>query len=218
MTRRTSVLVALILSAHLAFQSPPAAAAETSHFRLSGHSLIGVWLTTETCWVAVTTVRFVSSVIQTDGQPQVAPGLLVDVDFTYVCGPGGEGDPERFVLTGFIPAATWWIRGDLGVATLSGKVIVSDGAGVSLPVAVNLSFAATGELATVHDTFQSSAEGTVVTSRFRFSRREAQASGSVVAKFPVSTGDLTVNLTGGYPSLEGSIGKDVFGSSTVTKN
>jgi hypothetical protein len=217
MKTHTSALVALTLSATLAMGTSTADAAETSHFKVAGNSLIANFLAfaPDNCWVASTRVELAESVVWTKGKPMPNPTVLVDVEYSNSCGPGGESDPEHIVLTGFATSSTWWMRGDMGAATLSGTVLVGpEGSVGTIPVVFNLAFTATGPATGAQDTFHSNSGGIVFNSSFKFSSRPADATGSAKVTF-ASSGEI--NLTGGVPSLSGSIGTSNNGEIVIIK-
>ena len=216
MNKCMSALAALTLSAGLTMAPLPAAAAETFHFRATGKQLLATWAVVQpdNCSVSVTTVRVAEQVIQETGRPIRTPSLIVTVDHTYVCGPGGQENPEFLSLFGSTDVANWTIRGDLGAGTLSATVLVSDGGSVTLPVTINVAFTATGPASTARDTFHSNSGGVVVNSHFKFSSAPASATGTIQATLPTVG---AVDLTAGAPATDASIATSAFGQITITQ-
>ena len=210
MKLRYGIEGAFIFAASLAVPDG-AQAAETSHFRTSGHAMNAGFLVEDPvadCFFASTNVMFVESVIQTGGKPTVQPPTVV-VDMTY------ENDctGDFFELNGSIVNPTVSIRGDLGTGTLAASVPVTDGT-VSATVNLNLSFTANADLQQAQFAFHSASDCTIFNERVRSEERPADASGIMTAVLPLSTGDTLVDLAPS-PSTSAFIGANSFGDVTV---
>lgn len=183
---------------------------EVSTFRLRDKVLHAEFFTTDGCYGIATSIRYAQSVIQQDGPPVVTPPLT-SVDITYTNGCTGE----FFALTGGTGQQNVQIARDLGTASLSAIVPVSDGV-VNANVTINVTWKANAPLQQAKDstlTWDPVAR-TITWDRFNVRTRAADAGGNVSTVLPVQAGPTFFNL-GEFPQ-SGSLGTDVFGTRTVT--
>jgi hypothetical protein len=204
--------LALICSGVIATSA--AQAAQTSHFRLSTSSLIASFTTNPSaCQNISADILFGSQVIQTTGAPMAGPNLLVEVRYVDFCNPDVLIDNTFDGVTDVVQSS---IRGDLGAGTLVAQLPVTDINGTTVFVSLNLTFTATGDVATTRDTFHSNDNGTVFNFRFSSSSRPAVATGTISGSFSTFTGPQTLNAAAAG-SQSASIGNNLSGDVVVIK-
>jgi hypothetical protein len=186
-------------------------AADVTHFNLRDHYLNADMANAsdDGCFVAETNVRFTEAVTFFDGDKFIQPATTqVQVDYANGC----TGDVLS--LSGGTTTQTFQLLGDLASATLSAVVPVTDGVN-SATVTLNLTWTANGPVQDVKDHFHSKDATTITNENFNVSLRTADVTGTAMTSLPTSTGPLPLNLAL-FPQ-DGTIGKDAFGSRTVTK-
>ena len=178
-------------------------------FQIRDKSLNAVFETADGCFVATTTLRFASSVTQSSGPPVVTPPLT-QVEVAYSNGCTGE----FFDLTGGTNQQFVQIAPDLSSATLSAVVPVTDGV-VNANVTVNARFTANGALQRVRDNTVTRDGNTITIEHIDFQARSADMTGtSISTVLPLMAGPTLLNLS--EAPISGQIGKDVFGTRSVT--
>jgi hypothetical protein len=210
MKRSLSLVSAILLAAAVTFPSRSAdARVEVAKFQIRDKALDAVFETADGCFVATTTIHFASSVTQTSGPPVTTPPLtLVEVAYSNGC------TGEFFDLTGGTNQQFVQIAPDLSSATLSAIVPVTDGV-INANVTVNARFTANGALQRVRDQSVTRDGNTITIQRLDFQARSADMTGtSISTVLPLVAGPTFLNLS--EAAVSGQMGKDVFGTRSVT--
>jgi hypothetical protein len=183
---------------------------QISIFKLRDKSLNAAFETADSCVIATTFIRFAESVEQTGGPPIVSPPLTqLEVDYSNGC------TGEFFSLTGGTTNQVVHIAGDLSSASLSAIVPVTDGL-VNANVTLNVTWKANAPVQVAKDsstTFDPVAH-TITFEAFDFKVRTADVAGHIDAMLPLAAGPTQFNLA--QFGQGGQLGKDVFGTRTVT--
>lgn len=183
---------------------------DVSTFRLRDKSLQANFFTSDGCYGIATYVRYAQSVIQEEGAPVATPPLT-SVEVTYTNGCTGES----YFLQGGTNVQQVSITGDLGSARLTAVVPVTDGV-LSANIELDVTWTANAPLQQAKDMHRSfDREARILTfERFDFKTRSADVGGVAQAELPTQDGPTFYNLAE-FPQ-GGVLGKDVFGTRTVT--
>jgi hypothetical protein len=183
--------------------------AQVATFKIRDKSLNAVFETADGCFVATTTIRYAASVTQDSGPP-VPQQPLTQVEVAYSNGCTGE----FFDLTGGTTTQVANIAQNLSSATLQAVVPVTDGV-ISANVTIDAHFTAVGEQQEVKDHSKTKDANTITVEKIDFVVQPADMTGtSITTVLPLAAGDTFLELA--TDPVSGQMGKDVFGTRTVT--
>lgn len=189
---------------------PAAAKTEISTYKLRSKSLIANFegASDDGCWVTQTSLLFTESVLQDSGPPVAAPPTtLVEVDYANAC------TGESFSLTGGTTAQSVAIANDLGSATFSANIPISDGAGNDAVVALNVAWAANAPANRAKDTIKVRDPSSMTIDHFDFQTRAADVSGTASVVLGTQAGPTNLNLL--RFSQGGQVGENFDSQRTV---
>ena len=211
---RSSLALSVSLFAITLGASAHAGTKVTETFQLKNYGFSASFFGSDSCSAASMSVYFSQMDMETNGVPaNDPPTTFVVFDYQNIC------NGANFQASGTTFQQQFTVAGDLSSATLYAVVPVTtdENAPVQLSsnVVVNLAFTATGASTTFKQK-EHSKDGGV---KFKFTAtstgRPAQAYGTATVDFPFAGGDDTPIVF--FPSVDGSINKNLMGSVTVTK-
>jgi hypothetical protein len=184
----------------------------TESFKINSQGMNAAFFGSDNCAAASVQIFYSAVMTRVNGlKDSPFPTTFIEIDYQNIC----TGD--AFLLSGTTDNQQATIRGDIGAATLSATIPVSNDAGtVSTTVTVNLSWKATGGIIEFRDKFRSNGGGVKFKQITDSESRPAEATGTVGAMLPLSTGNTFTNLVFG-PSVDAIIAKNLFGQVTVTR-
>lgn len=189
---------------------PAHAKATVAIFNLRDRSLIADFedATDDNCIITQTNINFSESVTHIGGPPIVGPPTTL---VTVVYANGCTGDFISFM--GGTTQQTFHIAQDLSSASLSASVPISDDAGNSATVSINIQWVANAPVQALKERIVNRNADTLVIDRINFQVRSADVSGAISAVLP-QAGPAPLDLSR-FPE-GGQIGKNVEGKRTIT--
>lgn len=184
----------------------------TESFKLKNLGASAAFFGADNCVAAAVNVFYSEIVTKTNGdKDRPNPTTFVELGYQNIC----TGD--AFMLSGTIDQQQAQIRGDLGGASLTASVPVSNEDGTkTATLYVNLNFTATGPITTFKDDFKSKGGGVRYKRKATSQSRPALATGTVAGILPLDAGPHYENVIFD-PSESAQINKNLFGEVTVTR-
>src|SRR5260221_4578464 len=178
----------------------------TESFKINSQGMNASFFGADNCAAASVAIFYSAVMTRVNGlKDSPFPTTFIEIDYQNIC----TGD--AFLLSGTTDQQQATIRGDIGAATLSATVPVSNELGtVSTTVTVNLSWKATGALNVFRDRFRSNGGGVKFKQVTDTENRPAEATATVAAILPLSPGNTPTHLVF-CPSVDPLIAQDLFG-------
>jgi len=209
--RKSASFLALMFTGMI---SAATQAADTSHFQFAANSINGDFVNGTDCRTITATIVYDDAVNQTSGKPVDVPVLFADVNYVDVCSTPNINMTFTGVATAVQSAN---VRNDLSTASLVAQIPVSDGAGTTITLSINLTFGATADISTIRNTFHSHDAGLVFNTRSSSSSRPGILTGMLSGSFPTSGGGYQTFNIAEFGSVDASVTKNNFGDVTIIK-
>ncbi|HET6285011.1 MAG TPA: hypothetical protein VFH73_28900 [Polyangia bacterium] len=184
----------------------------TESFKINSQGMNANFFGSDNCAAGSVAIFYSAVMTRTNGVKDTPlPTTFIEIDYQNIC----TGD--AFLLSGTTDHQQATVRSDISSGTLSTTIPVSNDIGtISTTVTVSLSWRATGPLQVFKDKFRSNGGGVKFKQVTDNESRPAEATGTVTAIMPLSTGNKFTNLVFA-PSVDAIIAKNLFGQVTVTR-